>query len=247
MKKLYKEITLTTSDNVRLRANYYDDCNSDSVVIIAPGWCMTKDSNAFLQISNDFRNYFDVLSFDFRGHGRSAGLYTFGAKEESDLDTVVTFAKEKKYKNIYLAGFSLGSMIALIYCAKENIAVKKLIAVSAPADFDKIENKMWKKEAWGETFKKFELFRFLSIRPSVIPYKKVKPIDIIDNLKIPVLFIAGRKDPTVCYWHSEKLYENAKCPKKFKVFENGIHSEDLYLHFKKEFMETCLDWLNLKE
>ncbi len=244
MNKIMKEIKLKTKDSVEICANYYCGENSfennKSIVIVAPGWCMTKDSGAFLKISQFFAQYFDVLSLDFRGHGKSKGFFTFGAKEIFDLEACVDFLK--KYENIYLAGFSLGAMTSLIYSSSDD-RIKKIIAVSAPSDFDKIENKMWKKEAWGETFKKFELKRFLSIRPSLIPYKKIKPIDIIEKITQPTLFIAGKKDPTVCFWHSEKLYNCAKCKKKFELFDEGIHAEDIFLHFRDKFEKICLDWL----
>jgi alpha-beta hydrolase superfamily lysophospholipase len=234
-------LNLITNDNIKIEANYIKN-NHEEVVIIAPGWCMTKDSNAFLQIAEMFARKYDVISLDFRGHGKSKGWFTFMAKETMDLDSAVKFAQNKNYKKIYLAGFSLGAGIALIYTAK-NRNIDKIIAISAPTDFDKIENKMWKKEAWGETFKKFELNRFLSIRPSIVPHKKIKPINIIDKISVPTLFISGEKDPTVCPWHTETLYNKANCPKEYICIKNGCHAEDLFLHFKDEFSEYCMNWL----
>ncbi len=237
MESLY----LTTKDKITIALNHYKN-GHDEVVIVAPGWCMTKDSDAFCQISEMFAKHFDVISFDFRGHGQSGGMYTFTAKEFIDMDAVVRFAKKNNYIKIYLAGFSLGAAIALIYASK-SMFIDKVIAVSAPSDFDKIENEMWKKEAWGETFKKFELDRFVSIRPYPVPLDKIKPIDIVDKIKVPTLFIAGEKDPTVHPWHTKELYEKAFCKKKYKEYKNGCHAEDLFLHFEDDFTKLCLDWL----
>lgn len=238
----YKNPELTTEDNVKISANYY--CNQkDEIVIIAPGWCMTKDSSAFVLISEMFIANYDVICFDFRGHGKSEGWFTFMSKELYDLDAVVKFAKEKGYRKIHLAGFSLGAGVVLIYAA-QNQFISSVIAVSAPTDFDKIENEMWRKEAWGETFRKFELGRFLSIRPYPIPLEKIKPIDIIENVKCPTLFISGEKDPTVKAWHTETLYKKAQCEKYYKCFANGYHAEDLYLHFKDKFKELTTNWLS---
>ncbi len=133
--------------------------------------------------------------------------------------------------------------MAVIYGSK-SVFIDKIIAVSVPTDFSKIENKMWKKEAWGETFKKFEFDRFASIRPYPIPLKKIKPIDVIDRIKVPTLFLAGEKDPTVCSWHTKDLYRRAVCRKKYKEYKNGCHAEDLFLHFEADFSKECLDWLN---
>lgn len=236
-----KNYKLETKDKIDIAINYYNSGN-DEVVIIAPGWCMTKDSDAFCRISEFFSKYFDVISFDFRGHGKSGGMYTFTATELMDMDAVVRFARKNNYKKIYLAGFSLGAAMVLIYASKSRF-INKVIAVSAPSDFDKIENHMWKKEAWGETFKKFELDRFASIRPYPVPLDKIKPIDIVDKIKAPTLFIAGENDPTVHPWHTKELYQKAVCQKKYKEFQNGCHAEDLFLHFKDDFTKICLDWL----
>jgi len=236
-----KSHNLITRDKVKIAINYYAN-NYNEVVIVAPGWCMTKDSDAFRKIAEFFAKHYDVISFDFRGHGKSTGMYTFTAKEIMDMDSVVRFARKKQYNKIYLVGFSLGAAISLIYASKSRF-IDKVIAISAPSDFDKIENEMWKKAAWGETFKKFELDRFASIRPYPIPLKKVKPVDIIDKITCPTLFIAGEKDPTVHYWHTENLYKKAVCAKRYKLFKGGFHAEDLYLHFEKEFCKLCTDWL----
>lgn len=232
---------LKTRDRVQIAVNHY--CNGkDEVVIVAPGWCMTKDSDAFSKISEMFSKFYDVISFDFRGHGKSGGMYTFTSKELMDLDAVVRYARKAKYSKIYLAGFSLGAAESVIYASKSRF-IDKLILVSVPSSFEKIENQMWKKEAWGETFKKFELDRFASIRPYPVPMKKERPVDVIKKIKIPTLFLAGEKDPTVHSWHTEELYNEAVCTKYLKVFDKGCHAEDLFLHFKEEFEEICIGWL----
>ena len=236
-----KDYNLITKDKINIAVNHYK-CGHDEVVIVAPGWCMTKDSDAFCGISEMFAKHFDVISFDFRGHGKSGGMYTFTSKELMDMDAVVRFARKNNYKKIHLAGFSLGAAISLIYASKSRF-IDKVILVSAPSDFDKIENQMWKKEAWGETFKKFEFKRFSSIRPYPIPLNKIKPIDVVDKIKVPTLFIAGEKDPTVHSWHTKKLFEKAVCPKKYMEYPNGCHAEDLFLHFENDFTKLCFDWL----
>lgn len=236
-----KTYNLIAKDKTKISVNYYADSKA-GVVIVAPGWCMTKDSDAFCRISEMFAKNFDVISFDFRGHGKSDGFYTFTSKELMDIDCVVRFARKNNYKKIYLAGFSLGAAISLIYASKSRF-IAKVIAVSAPSDFDKIENEMWKKEAWGETFKKFEAERFASIRPYPIPLKKIKPIDVVEKIKVPTLFIAGEKDPTVHAWHTKKLFDKAICTKKYKEYENGCHAEDLFLHFEEDFSKLCFEWL----
>ncbi len=142
-------------------------------------------------------------------------------------------------------GFSLGAAIVLTAGAKDD-SIKKIIAVSAPTCFNKIENKVWKKEAWIPTLKKCELKRWLSVRPSLINRAKTAPIDIVEKIKCPTLFIAGEKDPTVCAWHTEALFQKAVCTKKYELFKDCCHAEDLFIQDKEHFIKLCTDWLFTK-
>lgn len=239
---MHTEKFLKTDDKVTIAVNHFDG-QTEAVVIICPGWFMTKDSKSFYSMSKEFSKHYDVIAMDFRGHGKSSGFYTFTSNEPMDLKCVVEFAKSK-YRKIYLLGFSLGAAVTLIHAANVN-DIDKVIAVSAPSDFCRIENQMWRQEAWKPTiFKKFEPKRWISVRPGLITKKKVKPIDIVKEIDCPILFIAGEKDPTVFPWHTKKLYDLAGGVKRFELFENCSHAEDLFLEAKEKFMSLCFDFLD---
>ena len=237
-----KEIFLKTSDGVKIAINLYSKAR-DSVVIICPGWFMTKDAAIFKQISYDLFVSFDIIAMDFRGSGRSGGFYTFSTKEPIDLYRVISYAKEVlEYKNVYLLGFSLGAAVSII-CSAQNSDVDKLIVVSAPADFDKIENKMYSPDAWIPTlFQKFEPLRWMTIRAGNPFLSKIKPIDVAADIAVPTLFIAGEKDPTVLPWHTKALYDKAHCKKDYKLFTKTRHAEDIYHDYPTEFIEMCRNW-----
>lgn len=235
-----KEILLKSEDNIKIAVNHFEN-NFNEVVIICPGWFMTKDSRSFSDMAKEFAKHMDVLAMDFRGHGKSGGFYTFMSKETMDLKAVVSFARSK-YVKVFLLGFSLGGGLVLVHSANEN-NVDKVISVSPPSDFFKIENHMWHPNAWVPTlFKKFEPLRWLTIRPELFIRKKPKPLELVNRITCPVFFIAGEKDPTVFPWHTEALFDKAVCPKKYKLFKNCIHAEDLYIDEKEKFMSLCLDW-----
>ena len=236
------ELQTTTSDGVKIKYNALRN-SKKSALFILPGWFMTKDSKAFSDIASDFSKFYDVYTLDLRGHGNSTGLYTFSSQEIIDLRAVIEKTRqEMHYDKYFLMGFSLGGAIVINYCA-EYKDVDSVIAVSAPCAFDKIENHFWKKEAFIPTFQKFELKRWLSIRPA-FPFKKmVKPVDVIKNLSpVPIYLIAGSSDKTVYPWHAQKLYETALEPKKMTVFENTIHAEDIYISSPQTFVNSCYNW-----
>ena len=54
-----------------------------------------------------------MVTFDFRGHGRSGGLSTLGDREINDLDVAVAYARELGYQRVAAVGFSMGGSIVL--------------------------------------------------------------------------------------------------------------------------------------
>lgn len=230
-----------TIDGINIAYDEYETGHKE-VLIIAPGWFMCKSSSPFVEMAKDFSKDFDVISLDFRGHCKSRGRYTFTSKEYEDLKSVIDYAR-KKYEKIYVAGFSLGSATAVIEQYKYN-NIDKLILVSPPSDFDKIENAVWKKEAYIPTLRKFEFNTWTSIIPGELWLDKIKPVDVIDKISsTPVLMIAGIKDPTIKVWHTQKLFEHAKEPKKIIIFGDSIHAEDIYIKDKKRFINLCTKWI----
>ncbi len=77
---------------------------------------------------------FNVLMFDFRGHGRSQGnTSTFGYLERYDVQGAIRFLKEEKgIRWIALVGFSLGGMVAIV-AAPVCPEVNAVVSDGAPA------------------------------------------------------------------------------------------------------------------
>lgn len=237
--KNYEERYIKTSDGIKIAINHFKR-DKEQVLIIANGWTMSKDSKFIKEMSTLFAKTFDVISFDFRGHGKSSGIYTFTSKEHKDLKSVINYAN-KFYKKIYLLGFSLGGAISIIQSANEE-RLDRLIIVSAPHSFAKIKNFMWIKDYVKNPFKKYELKVGLTLRPSPIILKKVKPIDVVDKISIPTLFIAGDSDTIVHSKDTKSLFHKATCEKKFELFKNCNHAEDLLHQEKEKLIDTCTEW-----
>lgn len=238
--KNHDELYLKTSDGIKIAINHFKK-DKEEVLIIANGWTMSKDSKFIDEMSQLFAKTFDVISFDFRGHGKSSGTYTFTSKEPEDLKSVINYAK-KLYKKIYLIGFSLGGAISIIHSAYEE-RLNRLIIVSAPHSFAKIKNFMWIKDFVKNPFKKYELKISMTLRPSPIIQKKIRPIDVVDKITVPTLFIAGDSDTITHPEDTKSLFNKAKCEKKFELFKNCHHAEDLLYQEKEKLINTCTEWL----
>lgn len=239
-----QELFLTTSDKIKIAINHYR-IQADKVVIIAPGWTMSKDSKFIRRISQKFSKFFDVISMDFRGHGKSSGFYTFSSDETHDLTAVINYAK-RLYNKIYLIGFSMGGAISIINSAI-NKNVDKLIAVSAPHSFVKIKHFMWLKDFFKNEFDKYESRILLTLRPHPFLKRKIRPIDVVGMLEVPTLFVAGESDTIIRLTDTKSLYDKAKCRKHFEIFKNCNHAEDLIFQEKDKFVNICMEWFgNMK-
>ena len=72
-----------------------------------------------------------MVSFDFRGHGRSGGLSTLGDREIKDLDVAVRYARELGYRRIAAVGFSMGASVVMRYAGLVG-GLDAAVSVSGP-------------------------------------------------------------------------------------------------------------------
>lgn len=75
-----------------------------------------------------------TVRFNFRGVMRSEGIYDDGKGELDDLLAVIKWVHEERpNQEIWLAGFSFGSLIAAL--ATTQVEVKKLVMVAPPVSY----------------------------------------------------------------------------------------------------------------
>lgn len=240
---------LITADHHKISLSHLRTGHSEAVVL-AHGFYNHKDAWIFKKIAEAFSRDFDVICFDFRGHGKSSGLFTWTSKECADLEAVVRYAKRCGYESIGLMGFSLGAAVSLIETA-QNPDIKTVIAVSTPSDFWKINYHFWKPSMLDDL--KLNIgykAKGKGVRPSHLWHSKIAPIDIVDRISPrPVLFLHGAEDWLIHPAHSRALYEKAGEPKELVILEKAGHAETMFDQQPDLFMKPCLDWFarTLKE
>jgi pimeloyl-ACP methyl ester carboxylesterase len=181
--------------------------------------------------------------FDFRGHGKSKGLFTWSSKENKDLAAVLDYL-EGKYDKIGIIAFSFGGSVSINVLAKDK-RVSSFVCVSAPSDISKIDYKFWLldlREDFVYTLFTAEGRKGKGVKLGPFWLKKEKPIDNIGKIKIPVLYIHGDKDWVIKPWHSQVLYEKTTSRKKLVMIKDGMHAEYLLRKSKKEILGLVLGW-----
>ena len=237
-----RRVVLHTKDRHKIEVVHHTR-GAKKAVILAHGFFNNKDAYLFRKIAIAVAVHYDVVAFDFRGHGKSSGLFSWTSKECADLQVVIAYVKSCGYEAIGLMGFSLGAAISLIESA-QNQDIKTVIAISAPYDFWKIDYHFWKPSMLDDL--KLNLgykAKGKGVRPSHPWQPKIAPIDIVDRISPrPVLFIHGAEDWLINPRHSWKLYKKAKEPKKIEILPKVGHAETMFDQQPRLLMKPCLDW-----
>lgn len=93
------------------------------------------DNNVILALRNVLAAWgWGTIRFNFRGVGRSSGKYGDGEGEVQDVLAVASYAKEKGWKCLHIAGYSFGAWIALKAMAR-GLETASGILISPPLDF----------------------------------------------------------------------------------------------------------------
>lgn len=213
-----KTQTIKTSDGQDIVLDHYQH-GHDKVIIIAHGFFNSKDALLLKALGLALDDRYDIIIMDFRGHGKSGGLFYWTSKEYLDLQTVLDYA-QKSYQRIGVIGFSLGAATSLIAASRGDL-ITSLIAVSAPSEFEKIEYRFWEL-----SFENDIVYSLIGegkigkgVRPGPFWQKKDKPIDRVEKIQCPVLYIHGQADWLIKPWHSEALYKRTIAPKHLAIIK----------------------------
>ena len=235
---------LHTKDNIVISYDQYKRA-SDSVIIICPGFFNSKANRWMRKTVDILSSVYDVIIFDFRGHGSSGGKYTWSAKENLDVDTIVDYAVSQKYKHIGILAFSLGAVAAVNDAASRN-DIDSMVLISCPAAFKDIDFHFWEPGMLSDFKDNIDCkWQGKGVRIGSVFMKKEDAIDSISRInKTSLLFIHGDSDWIVKAWHSQKLYDAAKVFKEIEIVKGGLHAERLIQSYPEKMRELILGWFS---
>lgn len=136
----YTDTTVLADDGVRLAVRDHGPRRPLHTVVLLHGLCLTQDSWAMQirQLTHRWGSAVRIISYDHRGHGRSAGAPTHTYRVErlaADLADVLRTLRVTG--PVTLAGHSLGGMTALAYlsrpAAERPVEPENLVFVAAAA------------------------------------------------------------------------------------------------------------------
>lgn len=221
-----EEISFHSEDGLKLQGTFYAGKCGDAI-IICHGFrgCSLDVQGAAAELN--VRGH-SVLTFDFRGHGRSDGKQSsIGYKERRDLCAAVQYLKarpEVDPQRIGVIGMSMGAATAILTAA-ECPDIKAVVADSSFATL---------REVVYQGFKTmFKLPAPLVAAPMLMfsemfagfKTQWVRPIDAVAAIAPrPILFIHSRADDLIGWEQCDKLYAAATGPKQQWLVEQAGHA-----------------------
>ncbi|MCB9757346.1 MAG: alpha/beta fold hydrolase [Candidatus Omnitrophica bacterium] len=223
----YENVNFRTKDHLLLNG-WFVPAHSDKTVIIGHGAGANKSN--FLGVVDFWHSLnFNVLIFDFRGHGQSQGhTISLGYRErwdiEAGLDYLINRADVNSRKIIgYGVSFGGGAMI---HAAAEDARLQTIIIDSAYANMNSMALQTVEKVGFiPPVFVRTIAAIGLSMASleSGFDIRRYSPQWAMAQVKQPVLLLHGKNDTMIPWQESEKLFAAANEPKAIHLFETQGH------------------------
>lgn len=129
-----RPVVLWTADGVRLSAQHWlvGTEPADVAIVVAHGFTGSSRNPHVVRICAALAAHgFDLLAIDFRGHGRSGGRSTAGGDEIHDVAAAVAWLRDRGYRTVVTAGWSMGGTSVLRHAGLGGDA-DAVVSVSAP-------------------------------------------------------------------------------------------------------------------
>lgn len=227
---------IESKNGYSLKAIFVEPLATNNYVVICHG--VTENKINSLRFVRMFERLgFNSVVYDHRRHGDSGGKTTsFGFYEKIDLQSVVEAVRERAGNDAVLGihGESMGAATTLLYAGSIIDDANFYISDCAFSDFEQqVYHIMTQTTPLRSSLAIRFANLFLKLRDGYT-LNLVSPIDVIDKIEKPVLFIHSLQDDFILPKMTEDLYEKKLGPKTLKLFEIGEHA--------KSFNENSLEY-----
>ena len=201
----------------------------DVAIVLAHGFTLNWQHGAVWKAATRLNRGCGVITFDFRGHGRSGGVSTLGDREIRDVDVVLRYARELGYRWVATVGFSMGASIVLRHAGLVGGA-DAVVSVSGPGRWYYRGTRPMRKVHWAVEHRAGRLVtrtllntRISNGRWDPVP---VPPADAAARIApTPLLIVHGDRDGYFPVDHARQLYEAAHNPKELWIVPGFGHAE----------------------
>jgi pimeloyl-ACP methyl ester carboxylesterase len=216
---------LLTVDGIAVEAEHLPAANGSGrlAVVVAHGFSGALERPAVRRAARELGRFCGVVTFSFRGHGRSGGRSTVGDREVLDLDAAVRWARSLGYERVATVGFSMGGSVVLRHAGGARTplagpqgpaAVDAVVAVSSPARWYYRGTAPMRRLHWAVTRPAGRLVTRLGLRTRIHPEDgdpvPASPVESVAAIPpTPLLVVHGDRDAYFPLDHPLSLAEAA--------------------------------------
>jgi pimeloyl-ACP methyl ester carboxylesterase len=194
----------------------------ERLVIVAHGALQSMNQPGIARLARVLQERFDVILFDFRGHGRSGGASDLNFLHAAeDLRRMIAYARQQGYRRIGLWGYSMGAAAALL-AAAQGETVEAIVCICCPVKPSLRNTRSFaiSTRPWGW------LVRLMRTRLAPRLYWGEWPIEYVDKVApAPLLIVHHGLDTLVPREDSETLFALARAPKDFLYLPWALHGQ----------------------
>lgn len=241
--RAYEEVEFQTADGLTIRG-WFIPCrqrDSQRTLLFCHGLGANRPNFLpFVRVGDGLNAH--VLMFDFRGHGESDGhTVTFGHAERRDVLAAVDYLRRQRpeqCRELFGMGVSMGTSALIAAAAEVEPPFDGLILDSAFASATELTEHI------------LRLFPPV-LRPGLatigIPLASleagcwlpdVRPIEQIDQVRTPLLFVHSDNDTLIPVDHGQRLFARARPPKEIVITRNTGHGGALAAY--GEYLEAVI-------
>ncbi|HEX2419864.1 MAG TPA: alpha/beta hydrolase [Micromonosporaceae bacterium] len=222
---------LSTADGVRINACHWSagDGSRDLGIVLAHGFTGSWRGAPQSRIAALLATSAGVVSFDFRGHGRSGGHSTVGEREVLDLASVVAWARALGYRRVATLGFSMGASVVIRHAGRMD-RLDAVAAVSGPGRWFFRGTPSMRRVHWIVERRTGRLVSRLVLGTRISPGRwnpvPEQPTAVVARISpTPLLIVHGDRDQYFPVGHAHALYEAARQPKELWIEAGFGHAE----------------------
>ncbi len=220
--------TIVTDDGVPIDAAHLPG-SEDLGIVLAHGFTLNWQRPAVWRVATRLNKFGGVVTFDFRGHGRSGGVSTVGDKEIKDVEVAVGYARELGYRHIATVGFSMGGSIVLRHAGLVG-GVDAVVSVSSPGRWYfrgtkpmRLVHLAIENRAGRLITKKILHTRISSGKWDPVPLPPDDAAALISP--VPLLVVHGDSDDYFPVDHGQQIFDAAGEPKELWIVPGFGHAE----------------------
>ena len=221
----YRDLTLTTSDDVHISAWYVPAAQPDAATVLLAHGLLGSKVGMLRFVPWLHEAGYNVMLLDFRGHGDSDKLpSSIGPDEVADIQACLDWLDEYGAgERIAGLGLSLGAS-ALVNTAVQDERLDALILDSLFAE--------WNDTDYAEGYR---------LPPDWLVPGVPSPEVLMPRIHVPVFFIHGTADILTHEGHAHRLYNAAHEPKELWINDSG-HAWSAWT-YPELYQQKVLDFL----